>query len=723
MLKNKFSAVKGGGTGSGTGEVKSAGGAASVNRSAANKKSASVLDSRLTSTLLKTRDSYLKKLKELEIKSLRDLLYFFPRTYRDEQEFTRINEMRTDAVNVVRGRIKSILNLPTHGRMLVTRAVIADETGEVPVIWFNQPYVKQLFFKGGDIILTGKLKFEHGKSVMVSPKYEKPSAILLHTGRLVPIYPESEEITSKWLREKIYMLLPYAKFFDDFLPQEILDREGLMGLSEAISAVHFPRSEEELKRARERLAFDELFLLQLMALRRRREWRRGAETLCTRAAAVNLDPFFSALPFKLTGAQNRVIGEIMKDLSGIEPMLRLIQGDVGSGKTVVAAAAAYSIHKAGHQVAIMAPTEILARQHHNNLTKLLSPFGMRVGLLLGSQGAAEKKAVLEELASGAVHLIIGTHALISEGVNFASLGLAVIDEQHRFGVKQRAVFSAGKEKIPHILNLSATPIPRTMALTIYGDQDLSILDELPPGRQEIITRIVPENKRGDAYKWVSDQVKKGRQVFVICPLIDESDALQVKAATLEFERLSKEIFPGHRLALLHGRMKSDDKEATMNNFSAGKVDILVSTSVVEVGIDVPNATIMIIEGADRFGLAQLHQFRGRVGRGANQSYCFLFSDSQSENALQRLKYMVKFASGFDLAELDLKMRGPGEVYGVKQSGIPDLKMASFTDIDLLTRVRTAAERLVAEDSELTFWPALRSEILALEAASDLKAAM
>lgn len=651
------------------------------------------------------------------MKTVVDLLQYFPRAYRDEHEFTKINDMRTDQVNVVSGRLKSILNVPTRTGKVMTRAVVADETGEIPVLWFNQPYVKQQFFKGSEIILTGKLKYEKGRSMLMSPKYEKPSGLMLHTGRIVPVYPESGEITSKWLREKIYRLLPYAKFFEEFLPQWVLEENALMPLAEAIYHIHFAADEKHLGKARERLAFDELFLLQFMAIRRKYAWQKGFTGEVKRVLNPDLEPFLDALPFKLTGVQLRTLKEVFADLERDFPMLRLVQGDVGSGKTAVAAAAIYAMKIAGFQSVLMAPTEILARQHFKSLTGFLTRFGFNVQLLVGSMTESEHADVLRQLATGTCDLVIGTHALIQEGVNLARLGLVVIDEQHRFGVKQRSVFK--KQGTPHMLNLSATPIPRTMALTIYGDQDLSILDELPPGRQEIVTRLVPEAKRRDAELWVSDQVAKGRQVFVVCPLIEESEALQVKAVKLEYERLRDEVFPHHRLELLHGRMKADDKENVMRRFSDGEIDILVSTSVIEVGIDVPNASIMIIEGADRFGLAQLHQFRGRVGRGAHQSYCFLFSDSNGDEALQRLKYMVKYNSGFDLAEMDLKLRGPGEIYGVKQSGIPDLRMATFSDKELLDHVRAAAERLVAEDMELKAYPALAAKIAKFEAASEI----
>ncbi len=673
-----------------------------------------MLTHRLDAQLLKTRDSYILKLKEMGIKTLEDLLTYFPRAYRDEQAFTKINELRTDEVNVLRGKLKSILNVPTRVGGVLTRAVVEDDTGELPVMWFNQPHLKQLFFKGSEIILTGKLKFERGRVMMMSPQYEKPSGVLLHTGRIVPVYPESEAITSKWLREKIFHLLPYAKFFDEYLPSWVLQGENLLSYSEAIYHVHFAKDEAFLKRAKERLAFDELFILQFMALRRKKRWQEGFSGIKKQMdSKLDMGPFYSALPFELTGAQKRSIAEIFEDLQKEFPMLRLVQGDVGAGKTALAAAAIFAMIRSGYQSVLMAPTEILARQHYKNLTALLARFGFNIQLLTGSMTATAHADVATQLATGTCDLVIGTHALIQDGIHFPRLGLVVIDEQHRFGVKQRAKLKA--QGFPHLLNLSATPIPRTMALTIYGDQDLSILDELPPGRTPIVTRLVPEHKRRDAELWVSDQVAKGRQVFIVCPLIEESEAIQVKAATLEYERLSKEVFPEHRLALLHGKMKADDKETVMQAFSSGLVDILVSTSVVEVGIDVPNASIMIIEGADRFGLAQLHQFRGRVGRGAHQSYCFLFTQSASDDALRRLKYMVEFNSGFDLAEKDLELRGPGEIYGVKQSGIPDLRMASFGDKALLDRVRTNAARLVEEDPQLNSYPVLASKIAKFEA--------
>lgn len=671
-----------------------------------------MINRRLDARMLRTLDAYILKLRKMGIRTLADLLLYFPRTYRDEQDFTSIVDARTDEINVISGRLKSIANIRTKTGKTMTKAVVEDDTGSLPIMWFNQPHIKKMFFKGSDIILTGKVKYERGRSMLVSPKYERPSDTLVHTGRIVPIYPESEEVTSKWLREKIFKLLPYAKYFDEYMPRWILEEEGLMSYSDAIYHIHFAKDLEHLEKAKERLAFDELFVLLFMALRRKYQWQQKFEGQDKQLHDVDLAPFLEVLPFDLTGAQTRVIDEILADMQKDHPMIRLVQGDVGAGKTVVAAAAIYAAKLAGQQTALMAPTEILARQHYKGLMKLLAPFDFNIQLLTGSTSQNEKDDVLRQMATGTCDLVIGTHALIQDSVTFANLGLAVVDEQHRFGVKQRDMLKTHGN--PHILSLSATPIPRTMALTIYGDQDLSTLDEMPPGRQEIITRTVPEKKRQDAYFWVSDQIAKGRQVFIICPLVEESENIEVKAATEEYKRLSEAVFPQHKLALLHGRMKADEKDKVMKSFGEGEIDILVSTSVVEVGIDVPNATIMIIEGADRFGLAQLHQFRGRVGRGKHQSYCFLFTDSSSEEALRRLKYMSEYSSGFDLAELDLTMRGPGEVFGVRQSGIPDLKMANLQNAEFLERVRTRAKQLLEIDADLTQCGGLASKIAEIE---------
>lgn len=672
-----------------------------------------LLKTRLSS-VLRTTSPYIQELKDLGVVTVEDFLHYFPRTYRDQSEMCTISEMRTDQVNVVQGVLSKMFSRRTKTGKIMTMAILTDPTGSVEVMWFNQPHIQRMFKNGDEVVLTGKIKFERAKITMMSPQYEMVRQKQLHTARLVPVYHERDKITSKWIREKIQPLLKGAQLLEDCMPGEIIEEEGLMSYGQAVRIVHDPKSEEELMAARRRLAFDELFMLQFAALKRRYEFRQKAKDLGKKVKINNevTQRFLKVFGHELTNAQKRVIDEISKDLTSPYPMMRLLQGDVGAGKTVVAAFALLQTMYSGFQAVLMAPTEILARQHYEGISKLLKPFGFNIQFLVGSLAEKQKQTVLRQISTGTVDLVIGTHALIQQGVVFKNLGLAVIDEQHRFGVKQREKLH--EQGNPHVLSLSATPIPRTLALVLYGDQDVSILDELPPGRQEIITRLVPEKKRRDAELWIADHIKKGRQIFVICPLIDESDVLGVKAVTTEFERLNSEVFAEFKVGLLHGKLKSVEKEEVMANFSRGGIDILVSTSVVEVGIDVPNATIMLIEGAERFGLSQLHQFRGRVGRGEYQSYCFLFTDSYGEESRTRLKSLEKHSDGFKLAEIDLAMRGPGEVYGVKQSGIPDLKMASLGDMELIKRVRDAAGALILRDPDLEFHASLKKRFDQLE---------
>lgn len=673
------------------------------------------------SQVLRTTHRHLERLGRMGMTRVRDLLQYFPWRYADETEFCQIADMKIDETNVVQGTIIALFGRKTRtGKFMIT-ATLQDGTGRLPVVWFNQPYIMQVLHKGDQVILSGKLKLSGRQLSMPGPKFEHIKSEQIHTGRLVPVYHETEGISSKWLREKLKPLLDAAREFEDYLPEWIREGERLMSYGESVSQVHFPESDDMRENARERLAFDELFLLQFRALQKKWEWQRAGERpLDVTLPVVGLNKkviqdFLVRLPYELTGAQKRVLNEILHDLVRPFPMSRLLEGDVGSGKTVVAAAAILHTVKSGAQALMMAPTEILAKQHYHNFFKLLQPFGLNIQFVAGSTPAGRKKQIVAQMKQGTVDIVVGTHALIQEGIGFKNLVLAVIDEQHRFGVKQREILKS--YGAPHLLSMTATPIPRTLALTIYGDQDLSIIDEMPPGRQIIETHIVPEKKRGDAYGWVFEQVQQGRQVFVICPLITESeheDMAEVKAATKEFERLSSDIFPHLRLRLLHGRMKQVEKDAVMEAFGDGGFDILVSTSVVEVGIDVPNATIIIIEGAERFGLAQLHQFRGRVGRGKHQSYCFLFPSSDSESARERLHAMQSYSSGFKLAEIDLAMRGPGEVYGVKQSGIPDLKMASLTDVKMIERTRKRAEELLMRDPMLTQHPQLAERVAELD---------
>jgi ATP-dependent DNA helicase RecG len=579
--------------------------------------------------------------------------------------------------------------------------VLRDGTGSIEASWFNQPYLEKSFRIGTEIVLSGKIDEYLGRLVLNAPEWEFLHRELLHTGRLVPVYPLTEGIGGRWLRRLAKSTLDrYVPRIVDPLPPSVRESAGLMDLNRAMRQIHFPDSVEILERARHRLCFDELFLLQLGVLRHRHTWRaqRG------RALEIpqeKIDGFIEGLPFKLTGAQQRAIQGILEDLKQPVPMSRLLQGDVGSGKTVVAAAAMLATVHNGLQTAIMAPTSILAEQHYRTLSDLLGQYdGIQSALLVGSLPTSEKRRVQEGIAEGRIQVIVGTHALIQGRVDFARLGFIVVDEQHRFGVAQRSSLRAkGGDVQPHLLAMSATPIPRTLALTLYGDLDISVLDEMPPHRKHVITAVRDKSSRERIYSFINAQVAQGRQVFVICPLVQESDKIDAKAAVAEHERLQKRIFPNLKLGLLHGRMSAEDKERVMADFIAGQYDILVSTAVVEVGIDIPNASVILIEGADRFGLAQLHQFRGRVGRGEHKSYCILISDDPSEQGLERLRIMEEVSDGFVLAEKDLELRGPGDFLGVRQHGLPELRVAKLSDTAILERARKEALTFFAEDPD------------------------
>jgi ATP-dependent DNA helicase RecG len=529
----------------------------------------------------------------------------------------------------------------------------------------------------------------------------------------VPVYPLTKGIGAKWMRNtQKRVVTEWGRRVHDHLPESVRQRAGLMTLAEALEQVHFPDSQESLRAARQRLAFDELFVIQIGVLRQRQEYR----SLPGRSFpldAAGQSAFGQALPFEYTHAQARAARAILDDLAGDRPMSRLMQGDVGSGKTAVAANAMWAVVANGAQAAMMAPTEILAEQHYRGLSKLFAGLTVqerpvRVALLTGNVKGAERAATLRALAAGEIDIAVGTHALIQEGVDFHSLGLAIIDEQHRFGVRQRAMLrnkatsdSEGREPAPHLLVMTATPIPRTLSLTVFGDLDVSVIDEMPPGRQPIKTRWLLSKERERAYSFVRRQVEAGRQAFIIYPLVEESESLSAKAAVPEYEQLCQEVFPQLRLGLLHGRMKSAEKDAVMQAMQRGDIDILVATSVVEVGIDIPNATVIVIEDAERFGLAQLHQFRGRVGRGEHASYCILISDATTPNAAERLHALEQSQDGFALAEKDLQLRGPGDYFGTRQSGLPDLKMAQLSDLRTLELAREEAARLLQIDPDLS----------------------
>ncbi len=663
---------------------------------------------RKLSEVIRTNKSYLNALEENGITNVRELLLNFPWRYSDESEFVNVIDLQVNQQATVQGTISELFTKNTGTGKLMIKAKFSDDTGSIEVVWFNQNYLRQILKNGMKIVLTGKLKWSGSKGSFMSPKYEVPGAKaqLIHTGRLVPVYHESQRITSKWLREKIQPLLYLTQFFEDPLPSQILEKHNLMPLAEALRQVHFPESDDLLQSARHRLGFEELFMLQLKALYRKTMYQiesEGNHKIIDISPEV-INEFMAVLPFKFTDAQQKSFDEICSDLTKGQPMSRLLEGDVGSGKTAVAAAALFLAVKSGYQAVIMVPTEILAKQHYKTIFKYLKDFGLNIQMLIGSLSRSVKEEVILGMKTGVVNIVVGTHAIIQENVGFKNLGIAVIDEQHRFGVNQRAVLK--KFNSPHLLAMTATPIPRTLALTLYGDQDLSIIDKLPPGRQTIVTRSVPASKRQDAYSWIESEIAKGRQSFVVCPLIEESETLEVKSATAEFERLSEHIFPNLKLGLLHGKMKQVDKDDIMLRFASKELDILVATTVIEVGIDVPNATIMLIEAADRFGLAQLHQLRGRVGRGEHQSYCFLFPESSSESSRARMKAMTSHSDGFKLAEIDLELRGPGEVYGIRQSGIPDLKMASLSNHELLKLARDEAELLLKDDPYLAKYETL-----------------
>ncbi|MBU1019215.1 MAG: ATP-dependent DNA helicase RecG [Patescibacteria group bacterium] len=645
------------------------------------------------SKVLGTTKKHLTILNGLGITTVRDLLEYFPRTYTDERECVSVSEVKLDQVNVIKGKLTALNSRKSRGGMIIMEGIVSDGTGSVPVVWFNQKYLSQILRKGADYYFSGKLKYDNGRSIFKSPKVEAVSKNMLHVGRIVPVYHGTEGLNSTWLRGKINSVLGYAELFEDELPGWIRKELGLISIDKAIADIHFPSSQKDLKAARKRLAFEEIFGLQLKSIKRKKAWQKGAKGLSVARDDDAMKSLVDGLPFSLTGAQRRTLIEILKDMSGELPMLRLVQGDVGSGKTIVAVLAALNVVKAGYQVAFMVPTEVLAKQHYSKLKELFDGFGISVEILLG--GVGDKKILHKALSKGEIDIVVGTHALIQEGVEFKKLGLAIVDEQHRFGVEQRKKLAANGT--PHLLSMTATPIPRTLAMILYGDLDISLIDEVPSGRKPVVTRLVLEKKRNDAYKWIYDKVKEGDQVYVICPLVEDSDKLEeVKSVTAEFERLSKGAFKGLKIGLLHGRMSSQEKQDVMDDFKAGKIEVLVSTSVIEVGIDVPNATIMMIEGAERFGLSQLHQFRGRVGRGDKQSYCFLMPSKYTPEGMARLSALERTHSGFDLAEVDLQMRGPGEIYGVRQSGIPDLKIASFGDQELVRTAKEMAERYLAD---------------------------
>jgi len=694
---------------------------------------------------------YQKRLKRMGIKTIRDLLSHFPHRYEDFSNIIPIAQADAGGPFSFQGKILEIRNLRTfRKKMIITQATLGDESGKIKVIWFNQPYLINTLKKDEFVCLAGKVTKKNSSKYLSNPAYEKiypksniqyPISNLTHTGRLIPVYPETEGVSSKWLRFIIKPLL--TKFGDkipDSLPAKIIKENNFFPIEKALWQIHFPDSLKKAEEAKRRFSFEEIFIISLFVLRERMKLMKENAM----AMPINIElikKFTEGLPFNLTNDQRKSAWQALKDMEKNRPMNRLLEGDVGSGKTMVAMIAALNAVKAGYQMAFMAPTEILAKQHFKTFSQFLKKSKINIGLITGKESYFKSKKIprkelLEKTRNGETDILIGTHALIQNpknlkgtlGVKFKNLALVVIDEQHRFGVEQRARLcqgpSAGYTKtIPHFLSMTATPIPRTLALTIYGDLDISLIQELPKGRKKIITKVIPPKKRKEAYDFIREQIKEGRQAFVICPRIEPANNLQlttdnlqliswaeVKAVKKEFEKLSKEIFPDLKVGQLHGKMKTEEKEEVMKKFQEDKIDILVSTSVVEVGIDIPNASIMLIEGAERFGLAQLHQFRGRVGRSVFQSYCLLFTEMYSKTINARLRALVSCENGFELAEKDLAIRGPGDFSGARQWGIPDLAMDSLRDVLKVEKIRENAKELLVKDPELKYEPLLKRKL-------------
>ncbi len=651
-----------------------------------------------------------KKLERLGIFQVSDLLFYPPFRYNDFSQIVSIGKLKPETTVTIRGSVMSIKSVITKNGKRLVQSLVADPTGSITITWYNQTYLTRVILPGQTIQLSGKVSWYGHSLTLESPEYEiisdTSSGRSLHTGRLVPVYSETAGLSSKWLRGRVdFLLTSILHNMVDLLPGTIRGKYKLGDIQTSLSQLHFPNSFYQALFSRKYLAFQELFIFNLLSLKERRLWQTTQSASKYVPHPKFWQQFLNSLPFKLTNDQQNVISQIKNDLEKPVPMNRLLEGDVGAGKTVVAAAAACIVAQNGDQVAVMAPTEILASQHYDSLRQFLKPLGIAVTLVTGS-----KKLNSQEKLS----VLVGTHALLSDKIKLPKLGLVIVDEQQRFGAAQRLTLrQKGNTKItPHLLTMTATPIPRTIARTMYGNLDLSVIENLPEGRKQIKTWVVPNEKRGKAYDWIKNILQKDQsQAFVVCPLIDESENLEsVKAVKSEFERLRKKIFPQLKLGLLHGRMKSKEKTVILEEFRAKKYDILVTTPVVEVGIDIPDATIMLIEGAERFGLSQLHQLRGRVGRRENQAYCLLFTELTGERIITRLKHLESTFSGPRLAEIDLSLRGPGDLFGNRQHGIPGLKFASLADTNLISEVQEAADWLMRQDPGLNHYPDLKQII-------------
>lgn len=671
----------------------------------------------------------LAKLVRMGIVTVRDLLYHFPFRYEDYSAVLAIDALVPNELCTIEGTVTQIEAGRTFKKkMLLTEATLTDATGQIRLIWFNQRFVSQTLKAGMTIRVSGKVTSDRQGLLMQNPAFERSSRDATHTGRLVPVYPETAGLTSKFFRWQLTNIFQKLTAYPDPIPEDILKKLHLPSLKQALFYIHFPKDATHELLARKRFAFDEMFLVQLKALQVKALFETAKATALPSDAAL-VKKFVATLPFTLTNAQLKASAEILQDMRQTRPMNRLLNGDVGSGKTIVAGLAAYASAENGFQTAILAPTEVLARQHFESLTKVFAGTGHDVALFTGSYRILDgqtttRPTLLKAIRAGIPKIIVGTHALIQDDVAFENLTLIVVDEQHRFGVSQRAKLQelsfnsldGSTELVPHFLSMTATPIPRTLTLAFFGNLDLSLLDELPKDRKPVITKIGKNGKdREKIYEFIRSEIKKGRQAFVIFPLVEESMALKdVKAAVAEREHLAETIFPHLSIGLLHGKLKAKEKEVVMRDFKEKKYDILVATAVVEVGIDVPNASIMMIEEAERFGLAQLHQFRGRVGRGEHQSYCFLLPGKESGADNERLKILEKTNNGFEIAEADLGIRGPGAFFGSRQSGLPDIAMENLNNMKLITIARDEAKAILEHDPTLKNHTLLQTAIKQFE---------
>ena len=648
-------------------------------------------------------------LKTVGIESIEDLLYYIPRRYIDRRLLSRISQVKVNTDATVVGQVETFGY--TEGRRPRFVVLLKDDTGMLQCVWFQGAhYVQKTFHVGDTVVVSGPVRFYRGKQ-MAHPEFEilsnKSGEDLLHTGRIIPLYPSTADLKARYLDSRGFrriikpVLGRLLNLLPETIPDSVREKCHLLPLSEALRIIHFPDTMEAAEQARERLAFDELFYLEIMLAKRKSEWTGEKNGIAFKRVGDKLKEFLHLLNFTLTDAQKRVVKEIWADMKDQRPMNRLLQGDVGSGKTVVALIAMLIAVENGYQSVLMAPTEILAEQHYLTMRHLLDDLHVKVILLVGRMRKSSREKALESIREGTADVIVGTHALLQEDVDFGRLGLIIIDEQHRFGVLQRAVLRE-KGLRPNVLVMTATPIPRTLAMTVFGDLDMSILNEMPPGRKEVETIWRSDEQRENVYAFLRSQIKKGGQVYIVYPLVEESEKIDLKAAKESYEHLQSEVFSGLNLALLHGKMGNETKDQIMTQFKTGQIDILVSTTVIEVGVDVPNATVMVIEHAERFGLSQLHQLRGRVGRGPRQSYCILLARYPiSEEARERLSAVARTTDGFKISEADLKLRGPGEFFGTRQHGLPELNVANIiTDAGILSLARREAFAIIKKDPEL-----------------------